>query len=152
MNIVKFPCLIALALAIITLTANLAMAGESETTTKVRITAAMTVIEAEFNDSPAAREFITRLPLTLPMRRLHQREFYTVLDHGLPTQGQETHEIYELGDIAFWTRGDYFGILYSFDRPKMSAPIVKLGKVTSGLGIFEELDSRLEMRFELNND
>lgn len=117
--------------------------------TRVLITVGDTVIEAELNNSPAAAAFLKILPAALPMRRVYDREFYTVLSEALPFEGQQTFEQYELGDIAFWTKGDYFGILYSFDRPELSAPIVKVGRVTSSLDAFKTLGSNVVLKFEL---
>lgn len=141
-----FSCVLLLAL----LGAAIVRAAEEPATTAtVRITAGDTIIEAELNNSPAAVAFLKTLPVTLSMRRLYDREFYTVLDEALPIEGQQAFEQYELGDIAFWTKGNYFGILYSFDRPQLSSPIVKVGSVTSSLEEVRNLGSGTAMKFEL---
>ena len=116
--------------------------------TLIRITAGDKVIFAALNESKTAQDFIATLPKTLSMQKLHEREFYTVLPTALSKDGT-TQETYELGDVAFWTKGNYFGLLYSYDRPQLSAPIIVIGKVTSDLAVFNTLNRAVDMRFEV---
>ena len=57
----------------------------------------------------------------------------------------------QLGDVAFWTRGDYFGLLFSYERPKLSAPIIVMGRMTSDLAVFDTLGDGIDMLFEVQN-
>lgn len=125
-----------------------APAQEEATGTAIRIIAGDITLSAVLDDNKTAREFIATLPRTLPMQRLFNREYYTVLPTALSKDGK-TQESYELGDIAFWTSGDYFGLLYSYERPKLSSPIIVIGKITSDLAIFNTLDRTMDMRFEI---
>ncbi len=118
--------------------------------TLIRITAGEKVLFATLNDTQTARDFMATLPRTLPMKRLFDREYYAVLPKALSKEGK-TQETYELGDVAFWTRGDYFGLLFSYERPKLSAPIIVMGRMTSDLAVFDTLGDGIDMLFEVEN-
>ena len=122
--------------------------GRKETT--IRITSGDKVILATLNDTQTAQDFIATLPRTLPMKRLFDREYYAVLPTALSKEGKR-QETYELGDIAFWTSGDYFGLLFSYERPKLSAPIIVMGKVTTDLAVFDTFGEAANMLFEVEN-
>lgn len=130
--------------------AVLAASGEDNRQTIVRITVGNKVLFATLNDTKTAQDFIATLPRTLPMKRLFDREYYTVLPTALSKEGR-MQETYELGDVAFWTAGDYFGLLFSYERPKLSAPIIVMGKVTTDLAVFNTLEGAEDMLFEVEN-
>lgn len=130
--------------------AVLAASGEDNRQTIVRITVGNKVLFATLNDTKTAQDFIATLPRTLPMKRLFDREYYTVLPTALSKEGR-MQETYELGDVAFWTAGDYFGLLFSYERPKLSAPIIVMGKVATDLAVFNTLEGAEDMLFEVEN-
>ncbi|MGL4208539.1 MAG: cyclophilin-like fold protein [Candidatus Adiutrix sp.] len=114
----------------------------------IKITVGEQVITAVLNDSPASLEFIRSLPQEISMARLFDREYYAVLPEALPIHGP-TQTTYELGDVAFWTRGNYFGLLFSHERPTLSAPIIIMGQVTSDLSVLAALGPAETMLFEV---
>lgn len=85
------------------------------------------------------------------MQRLFDREYYAVLPKALSKEGK-LQETYELGDVAFWTSGDYFGLLFSYERPTLSAPVIVMGKVTTDLAVFDTLGGAVDMLFAIGKN
>jgi hypothetical protein len=119
----------------------------SQGETQIRITAGSTIVYGYLNNTRTAQDFIATLPRTLPMIRLHDAEYYTVLPAPLSLEGIH-QRTYESGDIAFWTSGDFFGVIFR-ERPPLRNPIIVIGRVTSDLTIFNNLGRNVDMRFEI---
>lgn len=113
---------------------------------RITITAGNTTIEAQLNESEAAKEFASRLPLTISMNRMGDHEYYGSLDQPL-THAEDTQVGYKVGDFAFWTPGDLFALY--FDEPE-SPPegLMILGEVTSDLEEVRALGNNEEMTIE----
>ena len=103
-------------------------------------------ITAVINDSSAGSNFLEMLPLPLTMARLYDREYYTALPKTLAVSEPPVKD-YQIGDIAYWPDWNYIGILFSKTRP-LSSPVIILGRVTSGLEIFEDMGSEIDLIFQ----
>lgn len=116
--------------------------------TAVTLTIGGREIHAVLNDSPQAKEFQEMLPLTIPMTRMGEHEYYGSLPQPL-THTEELQTGYTVGDLAFWTPGDLFALY--FDEPE-DAPegLMILGRITSDLAVFDQLGNSEEVRMELS--
>lgn len=114
---------------------------------EISITVGDTVIFAQLNDSEAAREFAEALPVTVPMTRMGEHEYYGSLDTPL-THTEDLQTGYTVGDLAFWTPGDLFAVY--FDEPD-EAPegLMILGRITSNMEVFDDMAGSVEMQIEL---
>lgn len=107
------------------------------------------VLTATLNDSEAARDFASLLPLTLTMGDLFGREKFARLPRAISTGGERTHT-YEVGDIGYWPPGPDVAIFYRQDGQRIPDPgIVRLGKIDAGV---EALATAGRIRLELAGD
>jgi hypothetical protein len=104
---------------------------------QIRIRRGDHAITARLNDSEAARDFASMLPLTNQMDDHLRREKTGIIPRPLSerTPGNRT---YELGDLEYWRPRNTFVIFYRQDGLTIPGPgIVLLGKVDSGVEIFD---------------
>lgn len=115
--------------------------------TKIILTIGNEKIDAVLNDSAAAKEFQTMLPLTLSMTRMGEHEYYDALPQPL-THAKKLQTGYTVGDLAFWTPGDLFALY--FDEPeKAPEGLMILGHITSDLSVFDLLGNPEEVTIQL---
>src|SRR6266850_7400484 len=69
---------------------------------KLKITVGDKVLTAALYDNATTRELISRLPLTLPMKDLYEREVVYNFPEALPVS-EEKRSGYEVGDISYWS-------------------------------------------------
>jgi hypothetical protein len=104
---------------------------------QIRIRMADRAITARLNDSEAARDFVSMLPLTIQMDDHLRREKTGIIPRPLSerTPGSRT---YESGDLGYWRPRNTFVIFYRQDGLTIPGPgIVLLGKVDAGVEIFD---------------
>lgn len=100
---------------------------------KIQLTANGRTFTARLIDSPAARDFVSLLPLTLTMKDLFKREKFGHLPRAISKEGKRK-DTYSLGDIAYWSPGPDVAIFYRHDGERIPEPgIIVLGKVGSGV-------------------
>ena len=98
---------------------------------KLQLTTNGRILTARVIESPAARDFVSLLPLTLTMRDLFQREKFGHLPRAISQDGKRTHQ-YSVGDIAYWSPGPDVAIFYRHDGERIPDPgIIVLGKIAS---------------------
>src|SRR5690348_1561924 len=96
---------------------------------KIRLVANGRTITARLIDSPATRDFVSLLPLTLTMNDLFNREKFGHLPRAISQEGRHTHT-YSLGDIAYWWPGPDVAIFYHHDGERIPDPgVVIIGKI-----------------------
>jgi 4-carboxymuconolactone decarboxylase len=101
---------------------------------KLKITVGEKILTARLYDNATTRELISRLPLTLPMKDLYEREVVYNFPEALPVD-EEKRGGYEVGDISYWSPWRSFVIFY-----KQNGEIInlqKIGHIDSGVEIFE---------------
>jgi hypothetical protein len=111
--------------------------GAAQEGKQIRIRMADRAITARLNDSDAARDFASMLPLTIQMDDHLRREKTGIIPRPLSerTPGSRT---YELGDLGYWRPRNTFVIFYRQDGLTIPGPgIVLLGKVDAGVEIFD---------------
>ncbi|MFC9056713.1 cyclophilin-like fold protein [Streptomyces sp. NPDC057074] len=86
------------------------------------------------NDSAAARDFATLLPLTLTLNDHAGTEKISDLPKKLSTEGSPSGTAAKAGDLALYAPWGSLAIFYT-DFPH-SEGLVKLGEFTEGIGDF----------------
>jgi hypothetical protein len=104
---------------------------------RIRIRMGDQVVTGTLNQSEAARDFASMLPLTIDMDDHLRREKTGVIPGRLSerTQGSRT---YEVGDLGHWRPRNTFVIFYRHDGLTIPGPgIVRIGKLDSGMEVFD---------------
>ena len=83
--------------------------------TRINLHFGETVIPAILNDSETARALLARLPLTQRMTR-YSHDFCGVMESPLPYREDEVHYGWLNGDIDFARDGNYFTILFEYEK------------------------------------
>jgi hypothetical protein len=125
---------VCIAIISVPLTTPTAAAQEGQ---QIRIRMGNQAITGRLNDSEAARDFASMLPLTIQMDDHLRREKTGIIPRPLSehTPGSRT---YELGHLGYWRPRNTFVIFYRQDGLTIPGPgIVLLGKVYSGVEIFD---------------
>jgi hypothetical protein len=104
--------------------------------TKIRITVGNRTLTATFYDNPTARAIIAKLPLTIPLSDLYEREMCYHFPESLPTDNVRTTG-YEVGEIIYWPPRHSFVIMYAQNGERFS--MQKIGRIDSGVEIFKQL-------------
>lgn len=119
--------------------------------TAIRITAGGRTFTGEWLDTPLAREIRGMFPLTATLGQYGGREYYGSMPQR-PTHTEEGQLHFENGDITYCPSNNTIAIFYAkADDPSMGTltmRIIPIGKVTSDLGAFDEMESRLEFTFD----
>lgn len=111
---------------------------------RIKITVADKVVTGTLDNSPSAKELAAMLPLSLSMSDLFGREKYA----GLPKSISEKSH-YEVGDIAYWAPGKSFVIFYRHDGTAADSGISIIGKIDSGVEIFNNGRKPVNVKIEL---
>ena len=87
-------------------------------------------LTAELNDNSAARDFLTMLPLSLPLEDFNSTEKISDLPERLSTSGEPEGFEPVRGDLAYYAPWGNLAIFYR--DYSWSRSLVKLGHITSG--------------------
>lgn len=117
----------------------------------VSVTVGGHTLSATWLDTPIAREIQAMFPLTVTLGRYEQREFYGSMP-SRPENSEEGQLHFENGDITYCPSNNTIAIFYGQaddpDMGQLTMRVIPIGHVTSDLGIFDELDSRMEFTFD----
>lgn len=119
--------------------------------TAITITIGDLVLDGVIYDTALAQEIIEYFPLTISMSGFGGREYYGGVDfypaeENLTGGGNTFHD----GDITYCEAHHNMAIFYAqTDDPVLSVDVIPIGRVTSDLSVFEELNSREEITFSL---
>ncbi len=101
------------------------------------------------NDSRAARELISRLPVTMGLHR-YEHDYCGVMDNPLPYNEEDLKNGWENGEIAFAADGNYFAVLYKDEEISAQfANLVTLGKIKDDPLVMETLPARISLQIDL---
>lgn len=104
-------------------------------------------IHGQWEDTPLAQEIRAKLPLTVSMLGYGGREYYGPLPFT-PSQGGKGKRNFENGDITYCPQNNTIAIFYAqTDRPDLTMDVIKIGKVTDDLAIFDQLGSTVSVTF-----
>lgn len=126
-------------------------AGTENTETAITITIGDIVLDGVIYDTALAQEIKEYFPLTISMSGFGGREYYGGVDFYPAEEnlvgGGNT---FNNGDITYCEAHHNMAIFYAqTDNPVLSVDVIPIGRVTSDLSIFENLDSREEITFAL---
>lgn len=131
---------------------RIGITGESAgTETAITITIGDIVLDGVIYDTALAQEIKEYFPLTISMSGFGGREYYGGVDFYPAEEnlvgGGNT---FNNGDITYCEAHHNMAIFYAqTDNPVLSVDVIPIGRVTSDLSIFENLDSREEITFAL---
>jgi hypothetical protein len=103
---------------------------------KIRIDVDGTAVTATFDDTVAAKDFVSLLPLTLTLEDYNRTEKISDLPKKLSTQGAPEGVDPSRGDIAYYAPWGNFAVFYK-DFP-YSRGLVKLGRLDTRVELFEQ--------------
>lgn len=117
--------------------------------TAIQITIGDITLDGVLYDTPLAEEIKAYFPLTISMSGYGGREYYGGVDF-YPENLEGGQKNFENGDITYCETHHNMAIFYAqTDNPNLSVDVIPIGRVTSDLVVFENLDSREEITFSL---
>lgn len=117
---------------------------------RIRLTIGDTVLTATMLDNETSSDFISLLPLTLHMNDLFGREKFAHLPRAISNEGG-SQNTYEIGDVVYWAPGPDLAIFYHHDGQAISSGIKVIGKIVSGVEVFDKYDGSVELTIERIN-
>ncbi|MFC9056430.1 cyclophilin-like fold protein [Streptomyces sp. NPDC057074] len=94
----------------------------------IRVTLDGQPVEATLNDSPAARDLASLLPLTLDLEDFHGTERVADPPRELTTDGAPEPAAAKVGDIAYYAPWGNLAFFYK-DGPSASSDLLILGHI-----------------------
>ena len=123
--------------------------SEEQTGTPIKITVGEVSLDGVLYDTELAEEIKTYFPLTISMVGYGGREYYGGVEF-YPEHLEGGQKNFENGDITYCVAHHNMAIFYAqTDNPVLSVDVIPIGRVTSDLSVFENLDSREEVIFSL---
>lgn len=122
------------------------MAGASAQAQKIRIIVDGQVIAATLTDSPATRDLIARLPLTLKLDDYAGTEKIVYLDRKLPTTGAPPGATPTAGTIAYYA--PWGNLAFYYKDFSYSPGLIVLGRIVTGVATLKrggQLTARIEV-------
>lgn len=117
---------------------------ESVMTTKMRITVNGRTLTATLEDNATTRALAERLPMTLPMLDLYNREMCYRFPEALPTDNARTRG-YEVGEIVYYPPMHSFVIMYAQNGERFQMQTI--GRIDSGVEVFNRIGN-VDVLFE----
>ncbi len=119
--------------------------------TAITITIGDTVLEGVLYNTALAQEIKEYFPLTISMSGFGGREYYGGVDfYPVKENLVGGGNTFNNGDITYCEAHHNMAIFYAqTDNPVLSVDVIPIGRVTSDLSVFENLDSREEIIFSL---
>lgn len=128
-------------------TAEQAEVSESAEATEIVLDFEGNQVAAVLDNSETTQGFLTRLPLTVSMSRYGDREYYAAIPE-LPENGEEIPD-FENGDITYYTTGKSLAIFFGNADSSSQADLIRMGRITSDLEIFQELPDTVDVTIAL---
>lgn len=122
---------------------------EPAATIDIILTAGDTVITATLDNSETTSEFLATLPRTLTMNRYGDREYYGRIE--AISENGETIADFENGDVTYYPAGPSFAIFFAGEDRSDQSGLIRIGKITSDLSVFDTLGESVEIQIELTN-
>lgn len=118
----------------------------SDEKVQIRIKVGDTVLTALMEDNETAQALVDKMPMTLSMRDLFDREMSHRFGAGSFPVAKTRSDRYEVGDLIYWPPMGSFVILYKQDGDEFER--VHVVHINSGVEIFENTGST-EVTFEV---
>lgn len=123
--------------------------SKEQTDTPIKIMVGDVTLDGVLYDTELAEEIKAYFPLTISMVGYGGREYYGGVDF-YPEHLEGGRKNFENGDITYCEAHHNMAIFYAqTDNPNLSVDVIPIGRVTSDLSIFHNLDSPEEVTFSL---
>lgn len=123
--------------------------SEVQTGIPIKITVGEVSLDGVLYDTELAEEIKTYFPLTISMVGYGGREYYGGVEF-YPEHLEGGQKNFENGDITYCEVHHNMAIFYAqTDNPILSVDVIPIGRVTSDLSVFNNLDSQEEVIFSL---
>lgn len=123
--------------------------SEVQTGTPIKITVGEVSLDGILYDTELAEEIKTYFPLTISMVGYGGREYYGGVEF-YPEHLEGGQKNFENGDITYCEAHHNMAIFYAqTDDPILSVDVIPIGRVTSDLSVFNNLDNEEEVIFSL---
>ena len=123
--------------------------SKEQTEIPIKITIGDVTLDGVLYDTELAEEIKAYFPLTISMVDYGGREYYGGVDF-YPEHLEGGQKNFENGDITYCEAHHNMAIFYAqTDDPILSVDVIPIGRVTSDLSVFNNLDSQEEVIFSL---
>ena len=119
----------------------------SAAVTTITMTSGDNVITAELSDSETTRAFLETLPRTFTMNRYGDREYYGRME-SISENGEAIVD-FENGDVTYYPAGPSFAIFFAEAEQSSQSGLVRMGKITSDLSVFDAMEDTVELSVEI---
>lgn len=116
--------------------------------TEITMTVGDTMITATLDNSETTQAFLATLPRTLTMKRYGNREYYGRIE-AISENGEAIAD-FENGDVTYYPAGPSFAVFFASEDSSTQSGLIRMGKVTSDLSLFESLGETAEMQIEVS--
>lgn len=113
----------------------------------ISMTVGDTVVTATLDNSETTQAFLATLPRTLTMNHYGGREYYGRIE-ALPENGEAIVD-FENGDVTYYPAGQSLAIFFAGEDSSSQGGLLRMGKITSDLSVFETLGKSVEMHIEV---
>lgn len=113
--------------------------SDRRTPMDIRVTIDGRPVDATLNDSPAARDLASLLPLTLDLEDFHGTERIADPPRKLTTEGAPEPAAAKVGDIAYFAPWGNLAIFYK-NGPSASSDLLVLGHIDADADQLSEAD------------
>ncbi|WP_329576325.1 MULTISPECIES: cyclophilin-like fold protein [unclassified Streptomyces] len=113
--------------------------SERSTPMDIRVTIDGQPVDATLNDSPAARDLASLLPLTLDLEDFHGTERIADPPRKLTTEGAPEPQAPKTGDLAYYAPWGNLAIFYK-DGPSASSDLLVLGHIDADADLLSGAD------------
>ncbi len=98
-------------------------------------------IRIEMNNTPEAKEFLSKLPITVNMGEFGGREFYGPMKGSIKAVSKGQYR-FEDGTLTYCPTNNTVALFYAqSSRPNLTMAVYPMGKVVSDISVFEKLNS-----------
>lgn len=129
-------------------TENFGSSNENSEQTAITLTIGNKVLNAYLNNSTAATDLLSRLPVTIRLTN-SGHDYCGDITPPLSYKEEEIQNGWKNGDLAFWVTGNDFVIFHDDEETSSSTGnIVVIGHVTDDIDRIRELDATIDVVIE----
>ena len=124
---------------------------ESAEGIQIKMTADTAEVIVTLNDSKAAADLVSMLPLELTLIERNEFAKGMTLPRSLDTQ-EETTRSYEIGDFGYWAAGPDLAIFYDDIYEQTIVPVIPMGKAETGAEDMRNTSGTVRLELVENNE
>lgn len=125
---------------------------DNQKQTAVTLTISDKVLDAYLNETKAAKDLLSRLPITVRLTN-SGHDYCGGINPPLSYKAEEVQNGWKDGDLAFWTVGNDFVIFYDDEETSSSTGnIVVIGHLTSEIEEIKKLSKTIDVAINLKSN